>query len=213
MLVAREEIRLSKAGVKSVNFELFRKFQGRSADAIKCLRRSAKYKAIRDRLTTESEGALTDWLPGGHEHGESMEVVCEDEAVASDPHPSGEKGETVSSPDLEGNQKGRSWCTPIPKTRKGPKFRWADEELESMAREELLLAANGCRKLNIELTKFFPQRTLEGVKGMRRNAKYKSLLSSLQAPSAALPGHSPSTAVACDEESRGLPLPPHRTIL
>ena len=98
MLVAREEIRLSKAGVKSVNFELFRKFQGRSADAIKCLRRSAKYKAIRDRLTTESEGALTDWLPGGHEHGESMEVVCEDEAVASDPTPRVRKGRRCLPP-------------------------------------------------------------------------------------------------------------------
>ena len=82
-------------------------------------------------------------------------------------------------------------------------LRWADKELENMAREELRLAANGCRKLNIELSKLFPQRTLEGVKGMRRNAKYKSLLSSIQAPSAALLGPSPSTAVACDEESRG----------
>ena len=72
-----------------------------------------------------------------------------------------------------------------------------------MAREELQLVANGCRKLNIELAKIFPQRTLEGVKGMRRNAKYKSLLSSFQAPSAALPGPSPSMVVVCDEESRG----------
>ena len=58
------------------------------------------------------------------------------------------------------------------------------------------MAAPHSEKLNIELTKFFPQHTLEGVKGMRRNAKYKSLLSSLQAPSAALPGPSPSMAVA-----------------
>ena len=51
----------------------------------------------------------------------SMEVVCVDEAVASDPHPSGEIGETMSSPGVEGNQLGRSWSTPIPKVRKGPK--------------------------------------------------------------------------------------------
>ena len=82
-------------------------------------------------------------------------------------------------------------------------MRWADEELASMAREELRLVANDCRKLNIELAKIFPQRTLEGVKRMRRNAKYKSLLSSFQAPSAALPGPSPSLVVGCDEESRG----------
>ena len=71
VLVAREEIRLSKAGVKSVNSDLFRKFCNRTADAIKSLRKSAKYKAIRERLCTESDGALTGWLPGGHEHEES----------------------------------------------------------------------------------------------------------------------------------------------
>ena len=124
MLVAREEIRLSKAGVKSVNFDLFRKFRNRTADAIKSLRRSAKYKAIRDRLVTESDGALTGRLPGGREHEEGMEVVREDEALASDPHPLGEKGETLSSPELDGDQKGWSgWSTPIPKSRRGPKVR------------------------------------------------------------------------------------------
>ena len=99
-------------------------------------------------------------------------MVRDDEASASDPHPSGEKGETLSSTELEGDQKGRSgWSTPIPKSRRGPKVRWADEELASMAWEELRLVANGCRKLNIKLAKIFPQRTLEGVKGIMPGTK------------------------------------------
>ena len=155
VLVAREEIRLSRAGVSSVNFNIFRKFRNRMADAIKCLRRSASYKAICDRLVAESDGALAGRLPSGHEHGVGMEAVCEDEVSASGPHPASELGETMSSPVLGCEQKGWSgWSTPIPKSRRGPKVRWTDDELMSMAREEMRLVAEGCRKLNIKLSEF-----------------------------------------------------------
>ena len=59
VLVAREENRLvararSLCGDQTyyprVNQDLFRAFPGRSADAIRCLRKTARYKEVRDRL-------------------------------------------------------------------------------------------------------------------------------------------------------------------
>ena len=196
----------------SVNFYIFRKFRNRTADAIKCLRRSAKYKAIPDRLKAESDGAFEGGLSGVHEYHDGKEVVREDEAVVSVPHSLSEIGEMVSSSVSLGDLSGSRWRTPHPKSRKGPKNRWSGSDLESMVREEKRLAAEGCRKLNIELAKLFPERSFKGIKGMRRNAKYKSILTSLSAPVAILPESTPSKVVDHNEESRGLPLPPHRLI-
>ena len=74
----------------------------------------------------------------------------------------------------------RMWVTPEEKSRKGPKVRWGHELMIEVAREEQRLA--GAFKMNVELHKRFPSRTLEAIKNMRRQDKYKALVKSLPAP-------------------------------
>ena len=76
----------------------------------------------------------------------------------------------------------RSWMTPEQKSRKGPKVRWGQEVMVEVAREELRLVGQNVRLINVELHRKFQSRTLEAIKGMRRQEKYKSLLTSLAAP-------------------------------
>ena len=76
--------------------------------------------------------------------------------------------------DFSMGNEARAWTTPSPKDRKGPKIRWSNELLEGVAREEARLSLEGCKKLNIELSKLYPNRTLEAIKGMRRLPKYRA---------------------------------------
>ena len=67
---------------------------------------------------------------------------------------------------------GRKWTTPTPKDRKGPKIRWSNELLDEVARREARLSLVGCAAMDVQLSKLFPDRTLEAIKGMRRLQKY-----------------------------------------
>ena len=72
--------------------------------------------------------------------------------------------------------------TPEPKSIKGPTFRWQLDVLVEVAREEQRLVGLHVHKINVELQKMFPSRTLHAIKGMRRHEKYKDVLRSLAAP-------------------------------
>ena len=72
----------------------------------------------------------------------------------------------------------RKWITPEPKDRTGPKVRWNDDLLDEVARWEALLSLVGCTDMNKQLSYLFPERTLEGIKGMRRLPKYKARVGS-----------------------------------
>ena len=67
----------------------------------------------------------------------------------------------------------RKWTTPEPKDRTGPKVRWSEELLDEVARWEVRLSLVGCTEMNKQLSYLFPERSLEGIKGMRRLPKYK----------------------------------------
>ena len=60
------------------------------------------------------------------------------------------------------------------------KTRWDEEELYLLASEELRLINNKCKAINKELTNKFPHRTMEAIKGVRRQTKYKQLLDRLR---------------------------------
>ena len=68
----------------------------------------------------------------------------------------------------------RAWTTPTPKDRKGPKLRWSEELLEGVARAGARLSLEGCRRLNVALSKLYPDRSLEAIEGMRRLPKYRA---------------------------------------
>lgn len=59
VLVAREDIRLEEAGVSKPSIDLFGRFRGRTADAIKCMRRSEKYKTLRERFSLPGAAGAT----------------------------------------------------------------------------------------------------------------------------------------------------------
>ena len=92
----------------------------------------------------------------------------------------GEDGDSSPVQPLVGVQ--RSWVTPEQKSRKGPKVRWGQDLMVEVAREEQRLVGLHVHKINVELHKKFPSKTLEAIKGMRRHEKYKSVLRSLAAP-------------------------------
>lgn len=56
------------------------------------------------------------------------------------------------------------------------KMRWTDEELRLMARDEATFVAAGERFVNLALLRSRPERSLEGVKGVRRRADYRTLV-------------------------------------
>jgi len=56
------------------------------------------------------------------------------------------------------------------------KSRWNAEELALLARQEARLVMQGSRFLNQDLLPFFPDRTLESIKGQRRKAQHKDLV-------------------------------------
>lgn len=56
------------------------------------------------------------------------------------------------------------------------KKRWTDEEDARMAKEEARANRNGVRFVNQHLLKAFPSRTLEAIKGRRRQQDYKDLV-------------------------------------
>lgn len=61
------------------------------------------------------------------------------------------------------------------------KARWADEEVAMMAAEEVRLTQAGVTFVNEPLTAFMPGRTVEAVKGKRRQVAYKNLVQGLLA--------------------------------
>lgn len=59
------------------------------------------------------------------------------------------------------------------------KARWSEEETRLLARKEIELTKLGIKFLNPELALAFPDRTLEGIKGKRKQAAYKRLVADL----------------------------------
>lgn len=59
------------------------------------------------------------------------------------------------------------------------KARWNAEESALLARQEARLVLQGSRYLNQDLLPFFPDRTLESIKGQRRKAQHKALVEKL----------------------------------
>jgi len=59
------------------------------------------------------------------------------------------------------------------------KLRWNAEESALLARQEARLVIQGSRFLNQDLLPFFPDRTLESIKGQRRKAQHKDLVMEL----------------------------------
>lgn len=58
------------------------------------------------------------------------------------------------------------------------KQRWSEEESRLLARKEAELTGRGVKFLNQELAIIFPERTLESIKGKRKQTAYKQLVSS-----------------------------------
>lgn len=58
------------------------------------------------------------------------------------------------------------------------KRQWSDEELRLMAREEALAIGRNVRFVNQHLLTVVPERSLEAIKGMRRNLRYRDLVAS-----------------------------------
>ena len=58
------------------------------------------------------------------------------------------------------------------------KPRWSEEELCRLAKAEAKLLLEGTKKtkINSELTRIYPERGLEQIKGQRRTARYKALV-------------------------------------
>ena len=152
VLVAREELRLVAAARRRdrsasriyVNADLCRAFPHRSLESIKGLRKQRAYQTLRSALDERNR-----------------------EAPPADPLESPERVFSVADTQ-------RKWSTPSPLDRKGPKIRWSAELLSEVARWEAMLSLVGCKKINVELSKQFPDRTLEAIKGMRRLPKYKA---------------------------------------
>ena len=121
-----------------VNEDLFRAFPGRSADAIKGLRRTAKYRDLRQRL---SEGGPPTEDPIDYERPWEARL------------------RTVAGglpPPLNAEQMHeRARLRPEPANRKGPKLRWTAGEMNEMAaaEERLLGAHRGRRNTNINLNR------------------------------------------------------------
>jgi len=59
------------------------------------------------------------------------------------------------------------------------KTRWNAEESALLARQEAKLVLQGSRFLNQDLLPFFPDRTLESIKGQRRKVQHKTLVAEL----------------------------------
>jgi len=56
------------------------------------------------------------------------------------------------------------------------KRQWSEEEMRLMAREEALAARRNVRFMNQHLLTVVPERSLEAIKGMRRNARYRDFV-------------------------------------
>ena len=56
------------------------------------------------------------------------------------------------------------------------KARWTQEDISLLARREAELSLRGLRFINQEFLGFFPDRTLESVKSMRKRADYRALV-------------------------------------
>ncbi|RLJ22762.1 hypothetical protein DJ031_00280 [bacterium endosymbiont of Escarpia laminata] len=199
IVVAREEIRLVEAGkmvqgpnVKiRVNFDLFRKFPERTADAIKGLRKSEKYKNLRERLMSGASPVEfpieyeKPWLSriglvaGGLPPRPTQETSQSQRVVGGDP----------SGPTQEGVESQRrvrvnpvQWCTPEKRDRTGLKVRWSEELLLRMAETEDRLVTAGTRTINQDLAKAFPERSFDAIKKMRQSPKYRALLRGRKGP-------------------------------
>ena len=184
VLVAREEIRLLGEGSSNVNFELAATFTQRSLDAIKSVRRTAAYVAIRDRLTgrapdqtppTRTTNAQPSDSPAGlpTAHEQAGEL-----APATTPHIGGSGTPTelgiVSPPrkrvlrNPAGDGVGERYHSSAS---------WSDDELQSLARAELravrLFPAG--RNINQLLRGVVPCRSFDAMKGTRRTTKYKAI--------------------------------------
>lgn len=81
--------------------------------------------------------------------------------------------------------------------KKQLKARWNSEETALLARQEARLLMQGSKFINQDLTRFFPNRTLESIKGQRRKAEHKNLVTRLlQELSTAQDEHPPESMVA-----------------
>lgn len=81
------------------------------------------------------------------------------------------------------------------------KSRWTQEEVALLARKEAELASRNTppRFMNQELLRFFPQRTLEAIKGRRKREDYKTLVTTLQTQMQAVEGDTESNSGDSDE--------------
>ena len=78
--------------------------------------------------------------------------------------------------------------------RTGPKLRWAAGEMELLAAAEDRLGNTS--RINQKLHQEFPDRTLEAIKGMRRQPKYKALLARSRVREAVAPVENPPSTEA-----------------
>lgn len=62
-------------------------------------------------------------------------------------------------------------------------LRWSLEEINMMAQAEAIASSQNIRFINIHLHDLFPQRTIEAIKGKRRELEYKRIVSSMLAVS------------------------------
>ncbi|KAL7647276.1 UNVERIFIED_CONTAM: hypothetical protein RMT77_002534 [Armadillidium vulgare] len=61
------------------------------------------------------------------------------------------------------------------------KIRWTNEEMFLLADKEVELEMEGVRFMNAGLLPFFPGRSLEAIKGKRRQQEYKTMIETLRA--------------------------------
>lgn len=65
----------------------------------------------------------------------------------------------------------------------GTRRKWFSEELRVLAKEEAQAITENVRFMNIHLHKKFPERSLEAIKGQRRQARYKTMVEEYKASS------------------------------
>ena len=56
------------------------------------------------------------------------------------------------------------------------KFRWNPEEVGRLARAEAIAMVKGVKFMNLHLEALFPERTLESIKGKRRDLTYRAMV-------------------------------------
>lgn len=92
-------------------------------------------------------------------------------------------------------------------TRTNIKDRWSLEELRRLALKEAELTKEGCRFINQALIAYFPSRSLEAIKGVRRKVEYKNLVISFKETENTFPTPNTDASTTSNNDLNGTTTP------